>query len=112
MKSSFGFLAVALISVAACSSSSSSVQTGPAPMMAEYSVAQSSPKPDPREGLKPGVFDAGVATWNMRLVSTTPPPAAFLDANGHAYTNSDLGFVGNYAIQGNYNGFMIWDISN
>ena len=27
-------------------------------------------------------------------------------------TNSDLAFTGNYAIQGNYNGFQIWDISN
>ena len=27
-------------------------------------------------------------------------------------TNSDLAFTGKYAIQGNYNGFQIWDISN
>jgi hypothetical protein len=27
-------------------------------------------------------------------------------------TNSDLAFIGNYAIQGNYNGWQIWDISN
>ena len=27
-------------------------------------------------------------------------------------TNSDLAFTGNYAIQGNYNGFQVWDISN
>jgi hypothetical protein len=26
-------------------------------------------------------------------------------------TNSDLAFIGNYAIQGNYNGFQVWDIS-
>ena len=27
-------------------------------------------------------------------------------------TNSDLAFTGNYAIQGNYNGYQVWDISN
>ena len=26
-------------------------------------------------------------------------------------TNSDLAFIGKYAIQGNYNGFQVWDIS-
>ena len=41
------------------------------------------------------------------MVSTTPPPDAFVGS-----VNSDLAFSGNYAIQGNYAGFMIWDISN
>ena len=27
-------------------------------------------------------------------------------------TNSDLAFIGNYVIQGSYNGYQIWDISN
>src|SRR6185503_12814047 len=27
-------------------------------------------------------------------------------------TNSDLSFIGPYAIQGNYNGYQVWDISN
>src|SRR5690606_17501195 len=27
-------------------------------------------------------------------------------------TNSDLAFTGDYVIQGNYNGFQVWDISN
>ena len=27
-------------------------------------------------------------------------------------TNSDLAFLGRYAIQGNYNGWQVWDISN
>jgi hypothetical protein len=27
-------------------------------------------------------------------------------------TNSDLAFIGNYAIQGNYSGWQVWDISN
>lgn len=65
------------------------------------------PSPDPRVGLKAGLFDAGEAAWNMRLVSTTPPPKAFVGV-----TNSDLAFSGKYAIQGNYNGFQVWDISD
>src|SRR5690349_4656041 len=66
-----------------------------------------SPNPDPRVGLKPGLFNAGEATWNMRVVSKTPPPEKFAGV-----TNSDLAFTGKYAIQGNYNGFQVWDISN
>jgi len=65
------------------------------------------PKPDPRVGLKAGMFDAGQAAWNVRLVSTTPPSEKFAGV-----TNSDLSFLRNYAIQGNYNGFQVWDISN
>ena len=34
----------------------------------------SPPTPDPRVGLAPGLFDAGEAIWNLRLVSATPPP--------------------------------------
>ncbi len=65
------------------------------------------PTPDPRVGLAPGMFDAGEAIWNLRMVSTTPPEAPFVGR-----TNSDLAFTGNYAIQGNYDGIQVWDISD
>ncbi|HEY5088175.1 MAG TPA: hypothetical protein VII66_12525, partial [Gemmatimonadaceae bacterium] len=65
------------------------------------------PMPDPRVGLKAGVADAGQAAWNLRLMSATPPSAKFLGS-----TNSDLAFIGPYAIQGSYNGFQIWNVSN
>ena len=52
-------------------------------------------------------MDAAEAVWNMRVVSKTPPSEQFVGA-----TNSDLAFTGKYAIQGNYNGFQVWDISN
>jgi hypothetical protein len=65
------------------------------------------PSPDPRVGLKAGLTDAGEAIWNLKLVSHTPPPENFVGV-----TNSDLAFIGNDVIQGNYNGFQIWDISN
>jgi hypothetical protein len=52
-------------------------------------------------------MNAGEAVWNLRVVSETPPPREFV-----GFTNSDLAFTGNYAIQGNYNGYQVWDISN
>jgi len=65
------------------------------------------PSEDPRVGLSDGLFDAEEAIWNMDMLSTTPPPPDFVGS-----TNSDLAFIDNYAIQGNYNGFIIWDISD
>ena len=64
------------------------------------------PKPDSRIGLKAGLTDAGEASWNMRLLSNTPTPSQFKSVN------SDLGFFGKYAIQGTFDGWLIWDISN
>jgi hypothetical protein len=69
-------------------------------------VSATAPTPDPRVGLKAGWWDAGEAAWNMRMISTTPPDGKVLGA-----THSDLAFSGKYAIQGNYNGFEIYDIS-
>jgi len=69
-------------------------------------TAAAAPTPDPRVGLRAGHTDAGEAIWNMHLVSTTPSPEPFAGV-----TNSDLAFTGDYAIQGNYNGFQVWDIS-
>ena len=66
-----------------------------------------SPDPDPRVGLAAGLFDAEETIWNLEMLSQTPPPTDFLGV-----TNSDLAFKDNYAIQGNYNGFIVWDISN
>jgi hypothetical protein len=63
--------------------------------------------PDPRVGLRPGLFDAEEAVWNLRVVSRTPPPPAFVGV-----TNSDLAFTGRYAIQGNYDGIQVWDLTD
>jgi hypothetical protein len=70
-------------------------------------VSAAAPSPDPRVGLRPGRWDAAQAAWNMRMLSTTPPKGKTLGA-----THSDLAFSGNLVIQGNYNGFDIYDISN
>jgi hypothetical protein len=63
------------------------------------------PRTDPRVGLKPGLFDAGEAVSGLRVLSTTPPSKDFVGS-----VNSDLAFTGDYAIQGSYNGFQVWDL--
>ena len=42
--------------------------------------AGGTPVRDARIGLKAGWWDAGQAAWNMRLVSTSKPPAEFIPA--------------------------------
>ena len=67
---------------------------------------------DPRNGLKPGRLDAGVAARNMRLVSFSPKPAMFDTAQGLTFINSDLAFSGSHVYQGNFAGFTVWDVSD
>jgi hypothetical protein len=91
----------------------SSAGTGPelpsaAPPAASLRPLQiDAPRPDPREGLEAGLFDAEEAAWNMQVISRTPPEEPFV-----GQTNSDLAFKGNYVFQGNYDGVQIWDISD
>ncbi|HEX4932579.1 MAG TPA: hypothetical protein VFV33_05325 [Gemmatimonadaceae bacterium] len=85
--------AVGLWSLAACAPQAPT----PAPSL----------RPDPRVGLRAGLMDAGEAVSNLNVLSRTAPPKEFLGE-----TNSDLAFTGKYAIQGNYNGWQVWDISN
>mgnify|MGYP001587063933 CR=1 FL=1 len=66
-----------------------------------------SPMNDARVGLKAGLMNAGEALSNLKVVSKAASPEGFL-----GIMNSDLAFTGNYVIQGNYNGPVIWDISN
>jgi hypothetical protein len=98
-------LALGLVSTAACArSTSSSHGSAPPP---GGSMSTTAPNPDPRVGLRAGELDAAEAMWNLRVLSETPPPENF-----RGVTNSDLAFTGRYAIQGNYNGWQVWDISN
>ena len=105
-------LAVALTGCATQPTAESGMTgTMPAPAPATFSqpagLNVDPPTPDPRVGLAPGLFDAEEAIWHLRMVSTTPPEAPFVGR-----TNSDLAFTGNYAIQGNYDGVQVWDISD
>jgi len=88
-------LSFAAILAAACSSPQP--ETAPTP----------APQPDPRVGLRAGQYDAAEAMSGVAVTARARPPEGFERA-----TSSDLAFKGNYAIQGNYNGILIWDISN
>jgi hypothetical protein len=95
----------------ACASSSASTGFGAdgddAGARLRADALASIPNPDPRVTLTPGVFDAGQAAWNLRLVSTTPPSSDFVGG-----VNSDLAFSGDMVFQGSFGGFQVWDISN
>lgn len=99
-----------LMGAAACTSSSmmEDEASNMMPSIEPKPVTEASPpSPDPRVGLKAGLFDAEEASWNLTMLSQTPPTEDFVGV-----TNSDLAFQGNYVFQGNYNGVMIWDISD
>lgn len=98
-------LAIVILGATACAHPNAA-SSGMAPSPTA-SAATTAPNPDPRVGLKAGLWDAGEASWNVRLLSTTRPSEQFVGK-----TNSDLAFIGPYVIQGNYNGFQVWDISN
>jgi hypothetical protein len=105
-------LVAAALSACMSSGSSSSASSAPAPstggsIRAVDVHAQGAPSPDPRVGLRAGLWDAAQAAWNIKLVSTTKPSEKFVGS-----TMSDLAFRGNDVIQGSYNGYQIWDISN
>jgi len=97
------------------------------------------PKPDPRVGLKPGLHDAGEASWNLERLANLAKPEGFFDpkapagnpappepdpkapepepppfdpvaSNKLGFTNSDLAFSGNHAFVGNYHGFNTYDV--
>ncbi|HVT39337.1 MAG TPA: hypothetical protein VHE78_09850 [Gemmatimonadaceae bacterium] len=78
-------------------------------------MSTTAPSPDPRIGLRAGWFNAGEASWNLRLLSNTPPSEQFINRSTpgvSSLTNSDLAFLGKYVIQGNYSGYQVWDVSN
>jgi hypothetical protein len=78
----------------------------PTPPNRIVSTSATNPNPDPRVGLRAGLYDAQEAVWNLRVLSENRPSPKF-----EGITNSDLAFNGPYAIQGSYNGFQVWDIT-
>ncbi|GMQ81902.1 MAG: hypothetical protein BMS9Abin05_1339 [Rhodothermia bacterium] len=97
---------VGLLGLSACAPKPVTTTATSTPEQPEATYSTMAPSPDPRIGLGAGLFDAEEAAWNLSLLSSTPPTEPFIGV-----TNSDLAFTGNYAIQGNYNGIQIWDIS-
>jgi hypothetical protein len=97
---------------------------------------------DPRSTLKPGMYDAGEASFGLRLLKSTKkadafqisndpndpkvdkgasiiagdtskiPPSLKLVLAGLAFANSDIAFQGNRLFQGNFYGMSIYDISD
>ncbi len=94
-----GFTAPALLFALAAATPSLGAQTYPSAS-------------DPRNGLKPGLNDAGIAIKGMTLVSTTGKPAVFDSVRGLTFVNSDLAFRGTNVYMGNFAGFSIYDVSN
>jgi hypothetical protein len=77
---------------------------------------QGPPKPpDPREGLKPGLTDAGTAAKAMELVASMPKAEPFADPTGRGglnFANSDLAFHGTTVVQGNFSGLTFFDVTD
>ncbi len=80
-----------------------------APMVSAQSYPSGT---DARDGLGPGMHSPGMALSGMRLVSTAPKAPVFDSIRGLTFVNSDLAFRGNLVYQGNFAGFVIWDVSN
>jgi hypothetical protein len=92
----------AIATLAACAGSNP-----PTTQSSPVAQAGGTPQVDARSRLKAGLMDAGEATFGLKVTAKAVPPQGFV-----GQTNSDLTFVGKYAIQGNYNGPVIWDMSN
>src|SRR4051812_1443036 len=97
-----------LATLAACSQTPQTSAAAATPVIAGASNrAPGEPMPDPRVGLSAGAQNAGEAAWNLRLVSHTAPSSGFAGE-----FNTDMAFFDHYAIQGNYNGYQVWDIAS
>jgi hypothetical protein len=104
-----------LLFMAACASTQSQAPVATPPATPEATPATptptapaaANPSADSRVGLRAGLMDAQEAVSNLKVLAKAAPPKEFVGA-----MNSDLSFTGNYAIQGNFNGFQVWDISN
>ena len=99
MKGSFVPFLVA-IAVGACAGTNR-------PNTSDGLVQTGAPRVDARSNLKGGLMDAGEATYGLKIAAKAVSPPGFL-----GITNSDLTFTGKYAIQGNYNGPVIWDMTD
>ncbi len=70
---------------------------------------------DPRIGLQAGLFDAGEAAWNMRLVTLKPKPDHFFNPDNpgdFAFANSDLAFQGDLVFVGNFGGINVYNVAD
>ncbi|MEV4414093.1 hypothetical protein [Catellatospora sp. NPDC049609] len=71
--------------------------------------------PDPRIGLGAGWLDAASAISNLEHLAHVDKPPGFVNpANpgDFGFAGSDLAFTGHYAVMGNFNGFIVFDIAD
>jgi hypothetical protein len=107
-------LGALLSSVAANPADVGAQESGAAPVRPDAPVLTWDPN-DPRIGLATGWTDAGEAISNLELLAAIPRPDGFFNPETPGdgrFSNTDLAFRGNTLIQGNYNGFQLYDISN
>jgi hypothetical protein len=134
-------LALSVAFPALCAAQQPQEQTPPNPPPPTVYSNPRAPADDPRIGLKPGLYDAGEASFGMQLIATLPKPHGFAPgdtagaptpapppptAEGAAAAagrgggggvqfgsvNSDLAFSGNHVFVGNYNGINFYDVDN
>ena len=70
---------------------------------------------DPRVGLSPRSYDAGIASRGVTLrAHRDRPPGCFDPANARdfGFLNSDLAIEGDHAVVGGFRGFQIWNIAD
>jgi hypothetical protein len=106
-------LAAPALAAALAASCAAQQQSQPQQAPAPAQPAQAS-LTDPRAGLRPGLTDAGEASWNMRLLVNQPRPAGFFnpeDPDDGNFSNTDLAFQRELVFVGNYHGFNVYDIS-
>jgi len=72
---------------------------------------------DPRTNLTAGLTNAGVAAQNMRLVTSLPKPAGFVDPTNSSsprqflFANTDMAFSRDLMAVGSYHGFNLYRIA-
>jgi len=114
-------VALASLYATACASGGSGAGSSGVAPAGKIDMSASPPNPDPRVGLRAGTLArlpsdstkrmvsgaAAEAEWNMHLVKNILPTGPFVGV-----THSDLAFRGDYVVQGNYDGYEVWDIKN
>jgi hypothetical protein len=95
------------VAVAALAVLSACASTTPKPAATAPARSTADWASDARVGLKAGLYDAQEAISNLKVVGRAQLPAAFA-----GQWNSDITFTGKYAIQGNFAGPIIWDMSD
>jgi hypothetical protein len=76
--------------------------------------AQQNGESDPREGLRPGLGDAGTAARHMEHLANQPRPDGLYNPaspGDMSFANSDLAFQGDHVFVGNFAGFQVFDVS-